>query len=67
MHLIPQEAQVIVVRALVLSRLDYVNVFYLGIPEYLIQRLQVVQNIVVRLLYKLPKHAPITLFREKLH
>lgn len=45
---LPWDAQITVVRALILSRLDYANVLYLEIPDYLIHLLQVVQNMAIR-------------------
>lgn len=64
---LPHEVQVIVVMGPILLRLDCVNVLYLGIPDYLLECLQVVPNMAVRLLYKLPKHSCVSFFREKLH
>lgn len=42
-----------VIQALITSRLDYGNELYLGLPEYLLKRLQVVQNLAAPLLLKL--------------
>lgn len=46
--LLPVEHQKMVVQALITSRLDHVNVLYLGLPEYLLNRLQVAQNAAAR-------------------
>ena len=37
------------VHAVVVLRLDYYNVFYVGLPLRLMQKLQMVQNVVARL------------------
>lgn len=48
--LLPRSAKETVVRALILSHLDYANALYAGIPGYLLNKLQVVQNSAARLL-----------------
>lgn len=64
---LPTYAQVTVVKSLIMSRLDYTNVLYLGLPEFLIQQLQVVQNMAVYLLYKIQNYTLVSEFRERLH
>lgn len=41
------------VQALVTSRLDYVNILYLGLPKCLLNRLQVAQNAAARMVLML--------------
>lgn len=48
--LLPFRARRLMVQALILSRLDYANVLYLGAPCSTIKRLQTVQNCAARLL-----------------
>lgn len=53
--LLPKAAKETVVRAWILSRLDYANVLYVGTPGYLLNKLQVVQNSAAQLLLDLPR------------
>lgn len=56
---LPRAAGELVVRALVLSRLDYANALYAGSPGYVLGKLQVVQNSAVRLLMNLPRRTSV--------
>lgn len=56
-----------VVQALVLSRLDYVNSLYLGIPEYLLTRLQVVQNAAARAIIRLKPRTRMSTHLKAMH
>lgn len=53
--LLPLDHRKTVVQALIVFRLDYVNVLYLGLPEYLLNRLQVVQNAAARVVLLKPR------------
>ena len=54
------EATQKLVSAFVMSRLDYCNSLLYGCPQYLISRLQKVQNNAARLIFKVPKTDHIT-------
>lgn len=56
-----------VVQALIGSRLDYVNVLYLGLPEYLLSRLQVVQNAAARAILGLDPRTRVSSHLISLH
>ena len=56
-----------IVQALVTSKLDYCNSLLLGIPKYNIDKLQRIQNIACRIIYKLPKYSHITPFLFEAH
>ena len=47
-------------QGLILSRLDYANALYYGLPDSLIQKLQYVQNAVARLVCQVKKYDHIT-------
>jgi hypothetical protein len=53
--------------SLVFSRLDYGNATLIGIPQYLLQRLQSVMNAAARLVYSSPRSSHITPFLRQLH
>ena len=55
------------VNSTITSRLDYCNGLLYGANQYVINRLQVVQNTAARLITKTPKHAHITLVLKQLH
>lgn len=55
--LLPFDARRILVQALILSRLDYANAVYLGVPQATIKVLQTVQNCAARLLMNIPKRS----------
>lgn len=65
--LLPVPHRNIVVQALVTSRLDYVNVLYLGLPEYLLGRLQVAQNAAARAIFMLGPRDRISPHLKNLH
>ena len=56
-----------IVQALVISRLDYCNSLLLGIPKYNIDKMQRIQNMACRIIYKLPKYSHITPFLFDAH
>ena len=45
------EQRILFVRCFILSRLDYCNSLYLGLPDYLIRKLQRVQNVSARFIF----------------
>lgn len=65
--LMTQEVRIQAFIALVLSRLDYANGVYLGLPIGLQRRLQTVQNQAARLAYNLPRRQSISSTLRKLH
>ena len=54
-------------QALVLSRLDYCNSTFIGCTQYNLSKLQRVQNMAGRVIFKLRKHDHITLHLSNLH
>ena len=66
--LIPRKLFISVVMSEILSRIDYCNALYMGMPKYQLQRLQMTINKSVRLIYALPKSASITPYlKDRLH
>lgn len=65
--LLPKPAKETVIRALIHSHLDYANALYIGIPGYLLNKLQVVQNAVARLLLDLPIRSSVRFHLRTLH
>ena len=55
------------VNAYVVSRLDYCNGLLAGLPDYLLKKLQRVQNRAARLIKKLPWRSRITRYLKELH
>ena len=55
------------VQAFVISRLDYANSLYFGIPEYLIDKLQRIQNMAARLICNIQRRDPVTPALIELH
>ena len=49
-----------IVNALVLSRIDYCNSLYVGLPDELLKRLQHEQNSAARMIFNLRKHDPVS-------
>ena len=62
-----QEAAQILIHALILSRLDYANALYYGLPDSLIQELQHVQNAAACLVCQVRKYDHITPVLKSLH
>ena len=66
-HYLSVQATKTLVSAFVLSRLDFCNSFLSGCPQYLLHRLQKVQNNAACLILKAPKTDHITLHLRTLH
>ena len=66
-HLLTTQATQILVCSLVLSRLDYCNSLLSGCPQYLLDKLQKVQNAAARLACKAKKSDHIHPILETLH
>ena len=57
----------ILVQALIISKLDYCNSLFLGIPQYNLDKLQWIWNMSCRVKKQLPKSAHITGYLAELH
>ena len=55
------------VTAQILNRLDYGNVLYIGLPTFLLDKLQIVMNDAARLLFGLPRRAHAKPLLKELH
>lgn len=55
------------VYSLVISRIDYCNSLYIGLPNYLLRKLQTIMNRSARLIYSLPPRVPTTRYLIDLH
>ncbi len=64
---IDQSSLETIVHAFITSRLDYCNVLLCGLPGALVNKLQRVQNVTVRILTGTPRHASITPVLGSLH
>ena len=58
---------VALVHSLIVSRVDYCNSLFLGLPAYLLKKLQSVMNRCARLIFSLPPRVPTTHFLIELH
>lgn len=65
--LLPQSAKETATRALILSRVDYANGLYVGLPDYMLKKLQVVQNAAARLVFSVPIMKSVGLHLRMLH
>jgi hypothetical protein len=59
--------RIMLVRNLILSKLDYCNSILANIPEYMVHKLQKVLNASVRFIYDVPKYAHISSYVQKAH
>ena len=64
---ITRDLLIILVKALIISRIDFCNALYVGQPKYLIDRLQTVQNRCARLVCGLPPRSPTSAVIRSLH
>ena len=55
------------VHSLIVSRVDYCNSLFLGLPNYLLRRIQSVINKCARLIFSLPPRVPTTRYLIELH
>ena len=62
-----EDATKSLVNAYIVSRLDYCNSLFSGLPDYLLKKLQSVQNRAARLVKKLPWCSSITRYLKQLH
>lgn len=67
LYLLPESCRKLVVHATVTSRLYYANSLYLGLPAYLIKRLQMVQNAAARLIRRVKFRQHISPHIKQLH
>ncbi len=58
---------ILLVQALVISRLDYCNALLAGLPSNIIKPLQMIQNAAARLVFNEPKSAHVTPLFVSLH
>ena len=56
-----------IVHSVISAKLDYCNSLFVDIPDFLISKLQRVQNVAVRIVLKLKKYDSITTYLMKLH
>ena len=61
------ESNQVLIHAFVTSKLDYCNSLYYGLPDFLIKKLQYVQNSAARLLTGSCKYDHVTPIRKELH
>ena len=59
--------RIMLVRSLILSKLDYCNAILANIPDYLINRLQRVQNASIRFIYDIKKRDHVSSFLKEAH
>ena len=62
-----QQSLLTLVHALVVSRIDYCNSLWVGLPNYIVKKLQSVLNRAARLIYSLPSRIPTTPYLIELH
>ena len=66
-NLIDRDTIKILMQAIVLSKLDYCNSIFIRCTQYNLSKLQRVQNMAARVIFKLQKHDNITLHLSNLH
>ena len=62
-----QDCLITLVHSLIVSRVDYCNSLYLGLPNYLLKKLQSIMNKSARLIFSVAPRVPTTRFLIKLH
>ena len=66
-HILNQHTAKLIIQALVLSRLDYCNVLFLGMPDNIIKKLQRVMNTAARVITQTTRSSSITAALKELH
>ena len=64
---IPKSAAILFANAFIHSRIDYCNSLFYGLPKYLINRLQKIQNSVARIITRTSRSSHITPVLKSLH
>ena len=62
-----KDSTILLLHAFVISRLDYCNSLLFGLPDYVINRLQLIQNSAARLVFCTRKHDHVTPLLINLH
>ncbi|KAK6191060.1 hypothetical protein SNE40_002808 [Patella caerulea] len=66
-HVLTQDSASALARSLILSRLDYCNSLFTGLPQNQLNRFQRIQNITARMVTRSPYHCHITPVLQALH
>ena len=66
-NVIDSETKIILVKSLVLNKIDYCNSLLSSIPNYLIEKIQKVLNASIRFIFNLKKSVHITPFMKQAH
>ena len=62
-----QDCLITLLHSLIVSRVDYCNSLYLGLPNYLLKKLQSIMNKSARLIFSVALRVPTNRFLIKLH
>ena len=66
-HLLDIQKTKVKMQALVMSKCDYCNSILLGTPQYNIDKVQRIQNMACRVIFRLFKHAQVSTYLAELH
>ena len=66
-NVIDSDTKIILVKSLVLNKLDYCNSLLASAPNYLIEKIQKVMNSSIRFIYNLKKSTSITPYMKRAH